>query len=279
MPDVDTVPTSSDQVAPANHEPAWRGRAPIVSDRVSWWLFIPIVILVLASPWAAIQRIPMGAWITFVSPIALFVMGMTLYGRTSNKMSRRYASLLTKKLGLDEHDEDLKNSIVNHYKKESSISNTVGISFVALFFYLEISYIYIVARDIGLILGSDTVLLKWLFGILIGFVCLLPAMIYSISVMGASRYYKFELDHNENIAPKIIDLAREDRNDIDIAGLAIALQTLMRRADSYTVESTLLSALAFSAFVGIAFSDQGPIESSTWIWDSFATLRCSQQDL
>ncbi|MEO0617865.1 MAG: hypothetical protein AAFZ01_01145 [Pseudomonadota bacterium] len=66
-----------------------------------------------------------------------------------------------------------------------------------------------------------------------------------------------EFDYRSEADAGLVDqrLGISDQNDIEIITKAADLQMLLRRIDSYTLESALLSALSFSSFLSIILAD------------------------
>lgn len=62
-----------------------------------------------------------------------------------------------------------------------------------------------------------------------------------------------------------LELPESERNDIDLVSANVALQSVQRRVETFTIESTLLSALSFSAFTAMIYSEKGPLEDGDWI--------------
>lgn len=90
----------------------------------------------------------------------------------------------------------------------------------------------------------------------------IPALAPFVAINGRVTPYSDLVLSDE---PLYQQLAPEDRNDWDIVKIDVTLQTALRRVETYTLESTLLSALAFSAFVGILMAEKVTMESIEWI--------------
>jgi len=74
-----------------------------------------------------------------------------------------------------------------------------------------------------------------------------------------------------------IELDPIDQNDIEIVKLDVDVATANKRVDTYTLESTLLSALAFSAFVGILMAEKVTLEGINWLAET--PMQCQAMSL
>lgn len=272
---MEATPATETENAGSPVTPGWKELAPRYVERVSPWLCVAVAALLLVSPLPAYLQVPGGSWITFGGPFLLFALVMARSNQVVDRTKREYAKQLLAEAGLDPEDESLSTEAEAVFSKKSEISNIQGVLCVAFIAYLFVWYTVLVfdgnAWDFTTPAGWVSIAGDALTWIIAGF----AALVYGVTFVGTHRFYSFNIADLRPSISGLFSLRPEDRNDIDIAGLGVALQALMRRAEAYTIESTLLSALSFSAFVGIAFSDIGPIESSSWLKGAFAHPDCS----
>lgn len=245
--------------------------APKVKGKPSYFLMALTLALLGFSPLPLLWHWPMGTAIAWILPILTFVGLMTHSNRIDKILSSKYATAVLKRHGKSLEDKVDHEALKAAYSNKSALSNAQTLAILFFIFYLSYFYIKMTWRDLPRV-DPDWFDITVRIGQSAALVVL--ALISSVSFAGATKTQEFNFSEDESLANSL-ELPREDRNDIDIAGLGLAMHTLMRRAESYTVESTLLSALAFSAFVGIAFSDQGPIESWSWIAKSIGDGKCA----
>ncbi|WP_332641181.1 hypothetical protein [Brevundimonas sp.] len=243
----------------------WCANAPKLVDRPKIWLTSATAVLLFLSPWPALLGLRYGTWVTFLFPLAMVIAVMVWSEHVGDRMRAAYVRQLIDEAGLDPEDDDATRRASKAYKDKNEISNTQGFMSVFFILYLFVCYGFIVFK------GNDFDFLSlrgWLdvgADLLWMLVASFASIVYGIVFVGTVSPFEFSLSDLRPATPVLASIPASDRNDIDIAGLSVVLQALMRRAETYTIESTLLSALSFSAFVGIAFSDQGPIENSSWM--------------
>ncbi|MEL7542886.1 MAG: hypothetical protein AAGJ70_03845 [Pseudomonadota bacterium] len=106
---------------------------------------------------------------------------------------------------------------------------------------------------------SDSVGWMWSFAANITTViAALVTLLLTAALMGNTFTIPVNNDFDyRSEADSLLDqrLGRSDQNDIEIITKAADLKMLLRRIDSYTLESALLSALSFSSFLSIILAD------------------------
>lgn len=238
--------------------------APKLVHRTAWSLYGLALVLVVASPWFSIMRLPWGWAVTYVAPVPIFITYVLLYNGRFERLKAEYVKLVLDEVGVFVPNDDDRQSALAAFSARHSSNVFQASAFIIFFIYLVGLYGY----DFFLRWKFDPSQIKYYFNAVLFAIYSIWAVIcafgFSAIFIATTRYWPLGRDELFGIRGSVLALAPEDRNDVEIAGLGVAIQTLMRRAETYTFESSLLGALAFSAFVGIAFSDQGPLEGNEW---------------
>lgn len=208
-----------------------------------------------------------------IAVIAFFIV-VAINVKVSEKLESSYIAELLRKARIASTQENI-NRASKVFKTRKSISSSQTIMLLLSWVALTSFSIWQLSGLFQFRFVSFVSLFSLLWEICIIFFCIFLGLIFSMSYGLVDRYEPISFSPSSSAQSSTLSLGIEDRNDIDIAGLAVALQAVMRRADSYTIESTLLSGLSFSAFIGIAFSDKGPIENYTWLTRSINSIECN----
>lgn len=145
--------------------------------------------------------------------------------------------------------------------------------------YLGILYLVVAAVSVGIhfwhVFG-DVVLsqlvtwqawLSFIGRVLLFVLGVLVALLTSIAVMMAiwgDTKFSYDQLALKAFGPRW-DVDVTESNLLEIIDHDVDLKTMLRRIDNYTLESTLLGALAFSAFVTILVESQTPIGDLSWV--------------
>ncbi len=251
--------------------------APSYTTKISFWRAIFATVGLVTTAWLFLSPYQSGGWIgAGTAFVTLLVVGAST-SSVNDRLSKSYATELLTRAGLEQSDENISraNAVFNTRKSSNTFQLIafllawVGLSAASLIGLTDFR-----GAGVDSISAFGTLILQIIFSSLLVGGCFLAA----ISIALTDRPEDISFSPQATGQSATLALHIEDRNDIDIAGLGVALQAVMRRAEAYTIESTLLSGLSFSAFIGIAFSDGGPIENASWIRQAISTMSCAKQE-
>jgi hypothetical protein len=242
---------ADDARPPVDAEALALAEAPEYPEKTNILLAIVTIALVVAPPLAVLMGLKYGWIITYLLPWPFYL----LLGYRWNAIDTRRCE--TFYVGIQEKYDLSTVQFENVWRKKSPISTLSGA-------FIILSAVYLVAiysinffndKDIAGFHGNGTAFHS--FRVFIFIVSLLSALVLSLMPMYASKDdTKAPQSPRLHMEPSLLQLQERDRNDIEIIGIEVELAMLSKRVEAYTLESTLLSALAFSAFITIQYSEK-----------------------
>lgn len=211
------------------------------------------------TPWAVYFHVPHGWIVTYVLPWILFFTASYRASQVDEFHQSAYVNGLLESNEL-KPSEDNNSAAIKEFTKYKAMSDSAGYFLLSMWLYLMAAHLFLfLSAD----KGDESLLLK-IFGWvkLIAFSALL--LVWSGCAVGSEKKQK-NIPEIFKFTSGGLNLLPHESNDLEIGRIRISIQVMIRRVEAYTIESTLLSALALSAFIAICFSDDGPIESSAWL--------------
>lgn len=239
--------------------------APTYTFKTNWLWLALVLALYCACFVPMFTPVPFGWAAIFFGPILIFSTVVALFGRTSQRLGRDYS------------DQWLVESGAKYRARGLNVSDLGGDLWTRnqrMPARMGIAYLILVALSIGalfwhefgdVVLARLVTLQAWLAFLGCVGLFLLGGLIYLVCaacVLLCARYKKFTLA--ELRGPRR-ELDEVDSNTLEVIQYDVGLKTMLRRVDTYTLESTLLGALAFSAFVQILVDSTPPIGDLGWV--------------
>jgi hypothetical protein len=235
-----------------------------VKSRADMPLLMVYGLCLLAAEWATVSGVRYSYWqsIGFAGPVVLFVIALWISLARTRRFESDYIAELLERAHLPNSDEN-RALAKAALQKRQPMGDVTGFSIVAAIVLIEISFsqIYWSAvdfsfHDIGSALGSVVNIFVYFFVLFLGLILGVgPAALVSAEIVR---------DPSDG-ARATLSLKEEQRNDVELVSINVALQSVQRRVETFTIESTLLSALSFSTFMAMVYSDRGPLESIQWL--------------
>lgn len=217
-----------------------------------------------------------GQIIAYVGPLLLLMFAIRRDTKGRERQTRQYAAGLLKRSNLP---NTLENRALAAAAFEQRTTSSAIITFATLFAVIgliaSLSDLYLAGRAFSFATWSSA-----LNAIGNGALYLLVfswALICSTAPLGLVRHNSIDFEELvERSSVSGLELRESDRNDVELISVSVSLDSVHRRVETYTIESTLLSALSFSAFTAVIYSDMGPLEAAEWLgnvkWHCFGEL-------
>ncbi|MFT4253195.1 MAG: hypothetical protein QM608_11985 [Caulobacter sp.] len=234
------LPPTDPQALAAANTPNYPERANIV-------LAVVAIVLILAPPIAALMNIEHGGLITYLLPWAFWFLIAVRWSAVDARRRDTYYLGVKETYGLTQAQFEAL------WRDKSPSSSTLMAATLVSMAYLVITYIvdFIRSDDILGYQGNGL----WFA---IARVALLGVSLAAALLLAMMPVFACQDDTKvppvAETSTSLLQLQERDRNDIQIIGIEVELSTLSKRVEAYTLESTLLSALAFSAFITIQYS-------------------------
>lgn len=239
------------------------------------WVIVPAIALAITTLYTSViadLHFPFLPLVYWVAPLLVLFGLITLSNHRRKKMQDAYVAelLLRYPSTPDLSPEDRNAAAASAFNRRYSIST--GISAILV---LTILVGFFVAFDFAF---ENFTFQFWSFAswvdvlwrMLVFVAGLFNALITALLFAGAIRFQRVDYDKllRATFGREADIMEEADRNDFDIIEADVDLKTMLRRVETYTLESTLLGALAFSAFVTIQFQDGvgfAPQEPFDWL--------------
>jgi hypothetical protein len=255
-------PANQTRPGPPTLEQVLLAHAPRFDEKVNLIFYIIWCALVVASPLPRLLHVNQGGWFTYLVPWPVLMFSMFLYVRTSDHHEKQYTTLLFRSSGVGE-SAAARTVAANAWIQRRSTSTAISWAIGLLFFYLTCCYIYLFVTDLNHghwsapSIGLHSVLL---------ILSIAQGSMFSVTPLGSTRRQTVKFPGLDDVLSNSdLPLKPSQKNDLVLVRMNVSMQMVMRRAEAYTLESTLLSALSFSAFIGIMFSDHPPKIDISWM--------------
>lgn len=243
--------------------------APTYTFKTNWVLLALVLALYCACFAPIFTPVPFGWAVIFLGPIFLLAGVVALFVRTSQRLGRGYADQWVAESGAKYRARNLNVAALGSdlWTRNQRMPARMGIV-----------YLILVALSIGahfwhefgdVVLSRLVTLQAWLFFLGRIGLFLLGGVIFVFCAASALLCVRYEKISLADLRGPRRELDEVDSNTLEVIQYDIGLKTMLRRVDTYTLESTLLGALAFSAFVQILVDSARPIGDLAWI-TSFA---------
>jgi hypothetical protein len=223
-----------------------------------------MVAVLAATPWPTLLHLPF-AWVaTYVLPGIVFIALAVRSSDVDEQHHKLYVEEFFKHYGYEETDENKAIADEQFNRRDSTPTSTIIVA-ILLWIYLGVAHFYIF-RGHSRSYDSTMSTLKSLWDWVLLFIMIVASMFCSFSLVGAEKKYKSLAPFFRSDATSSgLELPEDENNDLEIGRLKISMQVTIRRVEAYTIESTLLSALAISAFVAICYGSSQTIDASGWL--------------
>lgn len=252
-----------------------RAALPVKSGPM-WALTIPLLALVVASQVPALLRLEVEerGLISLAAPFLLLVLLLVRAIRTDNKFYKEYGDALLRHTRTEATPANRELAQAIAKERSGMAAPTIWLC-LAMFVFLVVSQSVVFWSDRRLSIADLTTAAQSVGNVLLYLMLLAANVLTGLLPATVVRHPKVDFQKlAEELAVSDLALEPSDSNDIEIVGLNVSIQSVHRRVEAYTIESTLLSALSFSAFTAIVYSDSGPVEDIQWILD--APMACLQ---
>lgn len=244
--------------------------APIYTFSINV-IYLAFVLAALAAMLVPLI-IPMrfGWAIAYVAPIIFLGLVSANYNAARRRVGKKYVELMRE--GLEKSYGGRGVDLDRLAQALWSRNNRIKGNFIAL-------YVVVLAASVAahfwhafhdVVLADLTTLNAWLlFGgrVLLFLLGCVIAFFVSVSVALCPRAKtKFTLDElrRATFGPRS-DMEPVERNMLTIVSFGTRLTSMFRRVENYTLESTLIGALAFSAFVTVLLESDTPVGDLRWV--------------
>jgi hypothetical protein len=245
--------------------------APVYTYKINFF-YLAVLLAALAVTLApAFVTIPFDWAALYLAPIAICVAALALYSQTAERCGEHYRRQIKEQVlekRYASRDVDLDLLAARLWTRNQRTPTALGIFFfiglgasVAAHFWHAFGDIVLSQlTSFGAWLHFLWRILVFAFGVAVAFLGCLAL------VTAVQSDTKFSLDdlRKATFGPDW-DMEPIDANMIQIAKEDVSLKTTLRRVETYTLESSFLGALAFSAFVTILIESDAPIGNLAWL--------------
>lgn len=252
--------------------------APIYHFRPNWF-YVAFLVAALAACFIPVFRpFPFDWALLYIGPIAVLFAGAANYGAITTRIGDRYKDQLRDqtRARYASRGVDVEALLDRLWAQKQVTPPYLGIVFLlvaaamvgAHFWHAFGEVVLSQLVTLGAWLEFLGRLLLFLLGVVIS---VLSAIVMMMGVWGDTKFSMDDL-RLRTFGPRW-EMDQSESNLHDVIDHDVELKTMLRRVDNYTLESTLLGALAFSAFVTILVESATPIGDLSWTLGYVLELR------
>ena len=256
-------PTDQVKLAMADLEP----RLPEYRKKTNLSLFVLCALASVAIPALPLIYRSIG-WASSVIFTSI-ILGLTAYfdRYTNSHLRESYYEAVLSELSIE--NTSLNRSAISRlYARKSTAPDIQKYSPPIFWIYAISVYLFAAYHNHFLSLNHSIIhdILEVVFAIAKLFGCLLLSLLTVSCLTATTRKERIDssLLFSKNGPEWSLLIEDHYRNDLLLVELAVELEQLVKRIDSFTLESTLLGGLSFTGFIAIQYSDLHPISDTSW---------------
>lgn len=245
-------------------------RAPVYKFRPNplYLLFCLSALGACLAP--AFVSFPFDWAVFYFGPIVLFIGVAANYNGITERTGKHYQSELRSEVEarFSGRGIDIDELLGTVWRRRQMTPQYLGILYLVVAVFSIGAHFWYLFGD--LVLAQLVTLAAWLGfigAVLLFLLGIVIAIVTSVSaVMAIWADTKTPMDRLRQAAfGPLWNVDPAEAKQLEVIDYDIELKTMLRRVDNYTLESTLLGALAFSAFVTILVESSSPIGDLSWV--------------